>query len=152
MPLPLSQYLEDFTVGQTFGSGRLEIDANAIKRFAADFDPQPFHLDDTQAGDTLFQGLAASGWHTAALTMRLLVDSAFRPAGGVIGAGVESLQWPAPVRPGDVLEAESEVLEVRPSRSRPEQGMLKLRITTTNQDGKVVQTFIANLVVKRFVP
>lgn len=150
--MPLSQYLEDFTVGQTFGSGRLEIDANAIKRFAADFDPQPFHLDDTQAGDTLFQGLAASGWHTAALTMRLLVDSAFRPAGGVIGAGVESLQWPAPVRPGDVLEAESEVLEVRPSRSRPEQGMLKLRITTTNQDGKVVQTFIANLVVKRFVP
>lgn len=147
-----NQYLDDFTVGQTFGSGRLEIDANAIKRFAADFDPQPFHLDDAQARDTLFQGLAASGWHTAALTMRLLVDSAFRPSGGVIGAGVEALQWPAPVRPGDILEAESEVLEVRPSRSRPEQGMLKLRITTTNQDGKVVQTFIANLVVKRFVP
>lgn len=150
--MPSSQYLEDFTVGQKFDSGRLEIDANAIKRFAADFDPQPFHLDDTLAGDTLFQGLAASGWHTAALTMRLLVDSAFRPAGGVIGAGVEALQWPAPVRPGDILEVESEVLEVRPSRSRPEQGMLKLRVTTANQVGKVVQTFIANLVVKRFVP
>lgn len=113
------RYLEDFVVGQTFGSGRLRVTKEQIKAFAAEFDPQPFHLDEAAAQDTFFQGLAASGWHTAALTMRLLVESELKPAGGVIGAGFEEFRWPKPVRPGDELHIESEVLEVRPSRSRP---------------------------------
>src|SRR5689334_1022441 len=107
------QYIEDLAPGQKYGSGRLRVEADRIKSFAAEFDPQPFHLDDATARDTLFRGLAASGWHTAALTMRLLVDSELRPAGGIIGAGFEELRWPKPVRPGDELHVESEILEVR---------------------------------------
>jgi acyl dehydratase len=121
----IERYLEDFTAGQTFGSGTLHVDAKRIKDFAAEFDPQPFHLDEAAAEGTVFRGLAASGWHTAALTMRLLVGSDFRPAGGVLGAGFDELRWPRPVRPGDELHLESEVLEVRPSKSRPEQGLVK---------------------------
>jgi len=143
------RYFEDFAVGQTFGSGRLRIDEEGIKSFAAEFDPQPFHLDEKAARETLFRGLAASGWHTAALTMRLLVESELKPAGGVIGAGFDELRWPRPVRPGDELRVESEVLEVRPSKSRPEQGLLKLRTTTLNQDGEAVQVSVGNLVVPR---
>src|SRR6185437_4667249 len=94
------RYLEDFAVGQRFGSGRARIDAARIKSFAAEFDPQPFHLDDAAARDSVFQGLAASGWHTAALTMRLLVESELRPAGGIVGAGFDEFRWPRPVRPG----------------------------------------------------
>ena len=124
------RYLEDFAVGQSFASGRLRIDEARIKRFAAEFDPQPFHLDEAAARDTIFQGLAASGWHTAAVTMRLLVDSELRPAGGIVGAGFDEFRWPRPVRPGDELSIESEVLEVRPSKSRPSQGLVKLRTTT----------------------
>lgn len=143
------RYLEDFAVGQTFGgSGRLTVDPARIKSFAAEFDPQPFHLDEATARDTRFKGLAASGWHTAAITMRLLVDSEFKPAGGVIGAGVE-LQWPRPVRPGDVLRVESEVLEVRPSQSRPDLGMLRLRTTTFNQKDEPVQIMTSTVVVPR---
>jgi acyl dehydratase len=143
------RYLEDFAVGQTFGSGRLRVEAEQIKAFATAFDPQPFHLDETAARDTIFGGLAASGWHTAALTMRLLVDSAFRPAGGIVGAGFDEFRWPLPVRPGDELHVETEVLEVRPSRSRPLQGMIKVRNTTRNQNGEAVQILVANLVVPR---
>jgi acyl dehydratase len=143
------RYLEDFHVGQTFGSGTLRVDAERIKRFAAEFDPQPFHLDEDTARHTMFRGLAASGWHTAALTMRLLVDSGLNPAGGLIGAGVEELRWPRAVRPGDELRIESEVLEVRPSQSRPEQGWIKLRTSTLNQNGEPVQIFVANLLVPR---
>lgn len=143
------QYLDDLTVGQIFGSGRLRIDENAIKRFAAEFDPQPFHLDEQAASGTIFRGLAASGWHTAALTMRLLVESEFRPAGGVVGASLDELRWPRPVRPGDDLFVEAEVLEVRPSKSRPEQGMVKMRVTTFNQAREVLQTYVGNLVVPR---
>ena len=143
------RYLEDFRVGQTFSSGTLRVDAERIKRFAAEFDPQPFHLDEHTARETMFRGLAASGWHTAALTMRLLVQSGLSPVGGVIGAGVEELRWPRPVRPGDELRIESEVIEVRPSQSRPEQGWIKLRTTTLNQNGEPVQIFVANLVVPR---
>lgn len=143
------RYLEDFAVGQTFGSGRLTIDQERIKAFAAEFDPQPFHVDEEAARDTLFRGLAASGWHTAALTMRLLVESEFKPAGGLIGAGFEELRWPRPVRPGDELHVESEILEVRPSMSRPEQGVVKLKTTTLNQYGEPVQVFIGNLIVPR---
>ena len=128
-------------MGQTFGSGRLRIDEEQIRRFASEFDPQPFHLDDKAARDTIFRGLAASGWHTAALTMRLLVESELKPAGGLVGAGIDELRWPRPVRPGDELRTESEVLEVRPSKSRPGQGMIKVRTTTLNQNGDAVQIF-----------
>jgi acyl dehydratase len=145
-------YLEDFTVGQTFVSGRLRIDEEQIKRFASEFDPQPFHLDDKAARDTMFRGLAASGWHTAALTMRLLVEGGLKPAGGIIGAGVDELSWLRPVRPGDELHVESEVLEVRPSKSRPEQGMIKVRSTTFAGKGEAVQIFVGNLVVLRKAP
>ena len=143
------RYLEDFTVGQRFGSGRLRVDKERIKTFAAEFDPQPFHLDEEAARDTIFRGLAASGWHTAALTMRLLVESELKPAGGIVGAGFDEFRWPRPVRPGDELRIESEVLEVRPSKSRPGQGLIKLRTTTLNQNGEAVQVQVGNLVVPR---
>ena len=143
------RYLEDFAVGQTFGSGRLRIDEERIKTFAAEFDPQPFHLDEEAAQHTMFRGLAASGWHTAAVTMRLLVESEIRPAGGIVGAGFDELRWPRPVRAGDELRVESEVLEVRPSKSRPDQGIIKARMTTLNQRDEPVQISIGNLVVPR---
>ena len=143
------RYLEDFAVGQTFGSGRLRVEKERIKTFAAEFDPQPFHLDEAAARDSIFRGLAASGWHTAALTMRLLVESELRPAGGIVGAGFDEFRWPRPVRPGDELRLESEVLEVRPSKSRPDQGLVKLRTTTLNQNGEAVQISVGNLVVPR---
>ena len=143
------RYLEDYAVGQTFGSGKLRLDDEQIKRFAADFDPQPFHLDERAARDSIFRGLAASGWHTAAVTMRLLVESDLRPAGGIIGAGFDEFRWPKPVRPGDELRLESEVVDVRPSKSRPAQGIVKVRTTTLNQDGEAVQVLVANLVVPR---
>jgi acyl dehydratase len=143
------RYLEDFEVGQTFRSGRLQIDKERIKTFAAEFDPQPFHLDEEAARDTMFGGLAASGWHTAAITMRLLVESELKPAGGIVGAGFDEFRWPLPVRPGDELRVESEILNVRPSRSRPEQGMIKVRTTTLNQLDEAVQVVVGNLVVPR---
>jgi acyl dehydratase len=142
------RYLEDYAVGQTFGSGRLRVDADQIKSFAAEFDPQPFHLDEQTASQTIFRGLAASGWHTAALTMRLLVDGELKPAGGIVGAGFDEFRWPRPVRPGDELRVESQVLEVRPSKSRPEQGLIKVRTTTFNQADEPVQ-IASNLVAPR---
>lgn len=141
------RYLEDFAVGQTFGSGRLRISGEQIKAFATEFDPQPFHLNEEAAQDTIFQGLAASGWHTAALTMRLLVESELKPAGGLVGAGFDEFRWPRPVRPGDELHIESEVLEVRPSKSRPTQGIIKVRTTTLNQNDEPVQIQVVNIVV-----
>ena len=143
------RYLEDFAVGQTFRSGRLRVEKERIKTFAAEFDPQPFHLDEEAARDSIFRGLAASGWHTAAMTMRLLVESDLKPAGGIVGAGFDEFRWPQPVRPGDELRIEAEVLEVRPSKSRPEQGMVKLRTTTLNQRNEPVQVSVGNLVVPR---
>ncbi|MBV8032754.1 MAG: MaoC family dehydratase [Betaproteobacteria bacterium] len=143
------RYLEDFEAGQTFTSGTLRVDEARIKSFAAEFDPQPFHLDDAAARATIFRGLAASGWHTAAMTMKLLVESELEPAGGIVGAGFDEFRWPKPVRPGDVLTLKIEVLEVRPSKSRPEQGMIKVRTTTLNQDGEPVQINVGNLVVPR---
>jgi acyl dehydratase len=144
-----ARYLEDFAAGQTYGSGRVRVDADRIKQFAAEFDPQPFHLDEDAARDSMFRGLAASGWHTAALTMRLLVESELKPAGGIVGAGFDEFRWPHPVRPGDELRLENEVIEVRPSKSRPTQGLIKVRTTTLNQDGKAVQVLVASLVVPR---
>ena len=143
------RYLEDFEPGQTFGSGRLQVEPERIKSFAAEFDPQPFHLDEDSARDSFFKGLAASGWHTAAVTMRLLVEGELQPAGGIIGAGFEELRWPRPVRPGDELHVESEVLEVRPSKSRPDQGVIKVKTTTLNQNNEPVQVFVGNLIVLR---
>ena len=143
------RYLEDFAVGQTFGSGRLRVDKERIKSFAAEFDPQPFHLDEEAARGSIFRGLAASGWHTAAMTMRLLVEGELKPAGGIVGAGFDDFQWPRPVRPGDELRVEAEILEVRRSKSRPTHGMIKVRTTTRNQDGEAVQISVGNLVVPR---
>lgn len=145
-------YLDDLEPGQRFnGTTRIRIEADRIKTFAAEFDPQSFHLDEQAASASIFRGLAASGWHTAAVTMRLLVDSEFKPAGGIVGAGFDELRWPLPLRPGDELRVESEVLEVRPSKSRPEQGLVKVRTTTLNQNGQAVQISVGNLVVPRRV-
>ena len=116
-------FLEDMSVGQRFGSGTVLVSAEEIIRFAQEFDPQPFHLDPAAGAETLFGGLAASGWHTAALTMRLLVEGEFLPAGGLIGAGFDELAWPVPVRGGDTLHVISEILAVRRSQSRPMQGV-----------------------------
>lgn len=143
-------YFEDFAPGQKYrGATRLRVEAARVKSFAAEFDPQPFHLDEAAARESLFKGLAASGWHTAAMTMRLLVESDLKPAGGIVGAGFDEFRWPRPVRPGDELWVESEILEVRPSRSRPDQGLVKVRTTTYNQDAQPVQVNVGNLVVPR---
>src|ERR687891_1037663 len=140
------RHLEDFAPGQVYGgASRARVDPERVKTFAAEFDPQPFHLDENAAAASLFKGLAASGWHTAAITMRLLVESELKPAGGIVGAGFDEFRWPRPVRPGDELRLESEVLDVRPSKSRPEQGLIKVRTTTLNQNGDAVQILIANL-------
>lgn len=140
-------YLDDLRVGQRFTSGAVPVEEAEIKAFAARFDPQPFHLDERAARASLFGGLAASGWHTAALSMRLLVGS-LPIAGGLIGAGGE-LAWPRPTRPGDVLTVETEVLAVVPSASRPDRGFATLRSETRNQAGETVQTFTMKLLVPR---
>ncbi len=142
-------YLEDFAVGQTYGSPRLRVDETRAIEFAKEFDPQPFHLDDKAARGTIFAGLAASGWHTAAMTMRLLVEGELKPAGGIIGLGFDEFRWPRPVRPGDELHLTSEILEVRPSKSRPDQGLVKVRTTTFNQNNEPVQIPVGNLLVPR---
>jgi len=144
-----TRYLEDFAAGQMYGSGWLRVEQERMKTFAEEFDPQPFHLDEEAARDTIFRGLAASGWHTAALTMRLLVESELKPVGGIIGIGFDEFRWPHPVRPGDELRIESEVLEVRPSNSRPDQGLIKVRTTTLNQNGEAVQIQVGKLLVPR---
>lgn len=146
--LATRRYLEDFDIGQLFRGGSIVVDADSIKRFAQEFDPQPFHLDETEAVDSLFGALAASGWHTAAMTMRMLVEGELRLARGVIGAGGE-ISWPRPTRPGDTLRIESEILEITPSRSKPDRGMVKVRTRTLNQHDEVVQDLTANLIAWR---
>ena len=141
-------YLEDFAVGQRFTSRTRAITADEIKTFAASFDPQPFHTDEAAAEDSFFRGLAASGWHTASITMSLLVKSGMPIAGGLIGAGGE-IEWPRAVRPGDVLKVESEVLAVTPSRSRAERGMITVKTVTTNQKGEPVQILTSKMLVWR---
>ena len=140
-------YLDELFVGQRFNSDTHLIDEEQIKTFAKQFDPQPFHLDAEAAKGTLFGALVASGWHTAAITMRLLVGS-MPIAGGVIGAGAE-VSWPKPTRPGAVLRVESEIVELRPSRSRPDRGLAIIRSETRNQLGEIVQVLAAKLVVPR---
>jgi acyl dehydratase len=142
-------YLEDFVVGQVFNTGRLRVDKEQIFAFARQFDPQPFHLDEDAARNSPFQGLAASGWHTAALTMRLMVDGEFKPAGGILGVGFDELSWPRAVRPGDELRAQSEILDVRSSKSRPDRGLIRVRTTTLNQNDDTVMMFTGNLLVPK---
>jgi acyl dehydratase len=145
----MTLYLEDLAAGQRFRStSSLRVEVDEVKAFAAQFDPQPFHLDEDAAQASFFGSLAASGWHTAALTMRLLVDSPFKPAGGIIGTRAEELSWPRAVRPGDELRVEGEVLEVRASRSRPEHGFVRTRTTTLNQRDEAVQVLVMSLLVK----
>jgi acyl dehydratase len=141
-------YLDDLRAGQRFTTGTHTVDEEEIREFARRFDPQPFHLDPEAARATLFAGLAASGWHTAALTMRLQVESGPPIAGGLVGAGGR-IDWPRPTRPGDTLRVESEVVEVRPSRTRPDRGIVTVLSTTLNQRDEVVQTLTADLVVPR---
>lgn len=140
-------YLDDLRVGQRFVTASHALDADAITAFAREYDPQPFHTDPDAAADSFFGGLVASGWHTAGITMRLLVES-LPIAGGLIGAGGE-ISWPAPTRPGAVLHVEAEVVEVRPSRSRPERGMVLVRIETMDERGALAQVFTCTMVVPR---
>jgi len=142
-------YLEDFMVGLKFGSAMKLVDEDEVRVFAETFDPQPFHLDHEAAAKSVFGQLAASGWHTAAMTMRLFVDSECRIAGGIVGTGFDEFRWMQPVYPGDTLRVSSEVVEIRPSRSKPEQGLVKVRITTFNQRMEPVQVLLANLIVPR---
>lgn len=141
-------HLEDLTVGQRWLTGSVTVDAEAIKAFAGNFDLQPFHLDEEAARDTFFGGLAASGWHTAALTMRLMTENGTPFAGGIVGAGGE-ISWPRPTRPGDTLTVETEILEITPSRSRPDRGIVTVRNRTFDQNGETLQILTAKLVVPR---
>jgi acyl dehydratase len=143
-------YLDDFVVGQVYRSSqRKRVTTEEIKKFAGEYDPQPFHLDEEAGRKSFFGEFVASGWHTACLTMRLLVDSEFKAANGLIGAGFDELRWPRPVRPDDELRIEVEVLEIRPTKSRPDIGFVKFRLTTLNQKDEAVQVGVCNLVVPR---
>jgi acyl dehydratase len=139
-------YLEDLHVGQRFTSGSYYMDLDQIKAFAAEFDPQSFHIDEAAAKQSIFRGLAASGWHTAAATMRLLVTGGLQLADGIVGLGGE-VSWPKPTRPGDTLRVESEILEIIPSRSKPDRGVVIVRSVTQNQNGDEVQVLTAKLLV-----
>ena len=138
-------YLEDLHVGQRFASKPHLLDADQIKRFAAEFDPQPFHLDEEAAKGSIFNGLAASGWHTAALTMRMLVES-MPLADGLIGAELE-LAWPKPTRPGMILRVFSEIVDIKPSRSKPNMAIVTVRNETRDQDGEILQVFTVKMPV-----
>ena len=139
-------YLDDLYAGQRFTSDAYVIDEARIKEFAAEFDPQPFHLDETAAQASVFKGLAASGWHTAALAMRLLVTGGLPFANGIVGLGGE-ISWPRPTRPGDLLRVESEIVEITPSRSKPQQGVVTVRSTMLNQNGEAVYVFNSKVLV-----
>ncbi|TWA79184.1 acyl dehydratase [Azospirillum brasilense] len=143
------RYLDDLTPGDRFTGGPVTVTEEDIVAFARQFDPQPFHLDPEAARDSVFGGLAASGWHTAGLTMRMIVTGDGALAGGFVGMGVEDIRWPLPTRPGDALRIESEILEVRVSAKRPDRGIARVRTTTFNQDGAIVQQMTANLLVPR---
>jgi acyl dehydratase len=143
----MSLRFADFSPGQTFRSATYAVTAAEIKDFAAKYDPQPFHLDDAAADAGPFKGLAASGWHTAAITMRLIVDGGLPIAGGIVGAGIDELRWHQPVRAGDVLSVECEVLETIPSQSRPGRGRVRMAMRTLLPDGTVAQSLVATLVV-----
>jgi acyl dehydratase len=142
-------FFEDLAPGQVFTSdARAVVDAAAIKRFAGEFDRQPFHLDEASARATFFKELVASGWHTTALTMQLVVET-LPLSHGIIGSGVDELRWPRPVRPGDTLRLHCEVIDVQPSKVRPSSGTVRIRMTTLNQNDEPVQTMTANLLAFR---
>jgi acyl dehydratase len=142
------EWFDDLKVGMQFKSGEVTVSKEDIKRFAAEFDPQPFHTDEEAAKETAFKGLAASGWHTAAIAMKLGVQ--IRPFGPhpLLGAGVDDLRWTNPVRPGDSLHLEGEVVELIPSRTKP-QGIVRVKWTLYNQDGEAVYTFNPIAIVPR---
>jgi acyl dehydratase len=142
-------YLEDLAVGERYAGGTATVDVAAIKAFAAAFDPQPFHLDEDAAKASIFGRLVASGWHTMAVTMRLLVEGELRSLWGLVGLGADELRWPRPVVPGDVLSVEWEVLEVRPSSSKPDRGTARLQITTRNQRSETVLTLVTTILLPR---
>jgi acyl dehydratase len=142
-------YLEDLHIGDRFGSDTIAVTKETIFEFARQFDPQPLHLEMEAAEKSIFGELTASGWHTAAMSMRLFVTGEFKPVGGSIGLAVDELRWPQPVRPGDVLQLETEILDVRKSRSKPDRGIIRIRNVTTNQRGEIVQTFMAFVMVRR---
>ena len=142
-------YLEDLRIGDRFGSDTIEVTEQSIFEFARQFDPQPFHLDVDMAKQSILKGLTASGWHTAAMSMRLFVTGEFKPVGGSIGLAVDELRWPQAVRPGDILKVETEILDVRKSKSKPDRGIIRIRNVTTNQHGEIVQTFLAFVMVRR---
>ena len=139
-------YFDDLKVGDRFNSEPLNVTEKQLIEFAHKFDPQMFHLSRKKAERTIFKGLIASGWHTAAMTMRLFVQT-LNFAEGAIGLGVDELRWPSVVRPGDVLTVETEIVDLRPSRSRPRFGIIRLRNVTTNQRGEIVQTMLASAMV-----
>ena len=141
-------YLDDLHVGQRFTSGSYVMEAARIKEFADEFDPQPFHLDEAAAEASVFKGLAASDWHTAAAAMRLLVTGGLPFANGIVGLGGE-IAWPKPTRPGDSLHLESEIVEITPSRSNPQRGIVTVRSTMLNQSGEPVYQLTAKLLVVR---
>lgn len=143
------RYFEDFAPGERVEHGGVTVEAEDIVAFARQFDPQPFHLDATAAEDTVFGGLAASGWHTAGLTMRMLVEADLGFAWGIVGRAIEQLEWPRPTRPGDTLRVASEVIDVVPSRSKPSIGIVRTRTETLNQKDEVVQRMVSAIVVPR---
>ncbi len=142
------RYFEDLKIGDRFKSGTYKVSEDQIVSFAREFDPQPFHIDRAVAHKTMFGGLFASGWHTAAITMRLFVQT-LNFAEGAIGLGVDELRWPNAVRPDDVLHVETEILDVRESRSKPTHGIIRIRNVTTNQRSEIVQTMFASALVSR---
>ena len=144
-------YLEDLHIGDVFTSDEYVVNEASIIEFASQFDPQPFHTDPEAAKPTFFEGLAASGWHTAAITMRLLVTSGLPLADGIVGASAE-LSWPRPTRPGDTLRAEATIREIRPSRSKPDRALVTFDLDTTNQENEVVQKFTGKLIVRNRPP
>lgn len=147
--MPADHYFDDLEPGMTFASPTYAVTEDEIVSFAQMYDPQPFHTDPLSAPAGAFGRHVASGWHTAAMTMRMIVESEFRPAGGSVGAGAELLQWPRPVVPGDVLHVRIEVIELRPSRSKPDRGIVKLRIHTLNAAEEIVQDLLVATIVPR---
>src|SRR4051812_24135837 len=150
MRVSMAYYYEDFAIGQRFSSNTCRMDKKRMMAFAAEFDPQPQHISERDAEHSQFGALVASGWHTAAVSMRLFIAEALPPiAGGGQGLGIEALSWPHPVHPGDELRVVTEVTATRPSRSRPDKGLVTVRNTTTNQHDEVVQTLSTTIIVPR---
>jgi acyl dehydratase len=144
----MALYLEDFRAGDRFHSDEYQMTEEKIIAFAREYDPQPFHLDHAAAKVSPLRSLAASGWHTAAVTMKMLVTSGIPFANGIVGLGGE-INWPRPTYPGDILHVESEILDVRPSRTKPQQGIVTVKNTTCNQRGEEVQVFTAKILAFR---